>query len=337
MLVAGGRRAWAVLALIIAGVGLLRPTDAVWLALPLFVAALRVPGWRWSAAGIAGGVAAGWGVWVVESFVRFGDPGTRLEAVQSLGGGSGLHFVLPRYLATVDGRESCPPTTADCGVVGVAAMLWWAGGLALAGAGLWAARGEARRALLVCVGTVVVFGGAYFVLTDLAVPRYLLPVFALLSLPAGVGLTAIVRGARRWRAGWVLAAGVTVAVLVHTGLQVAKADRVADRAEVALSWPEEAADALAVRGVGGNCAVLGRFAPQIAFLRRCRGADMRDGLGDRDASAALTAANVGRLQDQGLRVALAVDERPDLPGHWQRVPVAATGPRLYLAPASGRP
>ncbi|TDC59232.1 hypothetical protein E1200_32355, partial [Actinomadura sp. GC306] len=57
VLVAGGRRAWAVLALIIAGVGVLRPTDAVWLALPLFAAALWVPRWRWSAAGIAAGVA----------------------------------------------------------------------------------------------------------------------------------------------------------------------------------------------------------------------------------------------------------------------------------------
>ncbi|WP_207928857.1 hypothetical protein, partial [Actinomadura sp. 6K520] len=277
------------------------------------------------------------GVWLAESFVRFGDPAARLEAIQSLNGGMGLHFVLPRYLATLNGRESCPPTTVDCGAVGSATVLWWAGGLALAGAGLWAARGEARRALLVCIGTAAVFGGAYFVLTDLAVPRYLLPVFALMSLPAGVGLTAILRGARRWRAGWVLAAGVTAAVLVHAGLQAARAGRVADRAEAALTWPEEAAGALAVRGVGGDCAVLGRFAPQIAFLRRCQGADMRDGLGERDASAALTAANVESLQSRGLRVALVIDDRPDLPGHWRPVPVAGTGPRLYLSPVPGRP
>ncbi|WP_207933655.1 hypothetical protein, partial [Actinomadura sp. GC306] len=202
--------------------------------------------------------------------------------------------------------------------------------------GLWAARGEARRALLVCVGTAAVFGGAYFVLTDLAVPRYLLPMFALLSLPAGVGLTAILRAAWRRRAGRVLAAGVVAVVLLHTGSQAAKAGRVAERAEIALSWPEEAAGALAARGVDGDCVVLGRFAPQIAFLRRCRGADMRDGLGDRDASAAVTEANVGRLRDRGLRVVLAVDDPPDVPGRWSRVPVPGTGPLLYLSQAPAR-
>ncbi|WP_433466365.1 hypothetical protein [Spirillospora sp. CA-128828] len=337
VLVVGGRRAWVPLLLIITGVGLLRPTDALWLALPLFAAAVVVPGWRWSAAGIAGGVAAGWGVWLVESFVRFGDPITRLRAIQSVNGASGLRFVLPRYLATLDGRESCPPTTVDCGTVGFATALWCAGGLALVGAGLWATRGEARRALLVSAATAVVFGGAYVVLSDLAVPRYLLPVFALLSLPAGAGLTAILRAARRRRAGQILAAAVLATALVHTGLQVAEADRASHRAKLALSWPVQAADALAARGVGGECAVLGGFAPQIAFLRRCHAPDMRDGFGARDASAAITAANVERLRTRGLRVALVTSRRPALPGPWQAVTVVGDGPRLYLSPSPARP
>jgi hypothetical protein len=335
VLAAGGRRAWAPLLLIITGVGLLRPTDALWLAPPLVAAAIVVPGRRWSAAGIAGGVAAGWGVWLVESFARFGDPIARSRAIRWVSGEGGLHFVLPRYLATLDGRESCPPTTVDCGTVGFATALWCAGGLALTVAGLWTARGEARRALVVCTATAVVIGGAYVVLSGLAVPRYLLPVFALLSLPAGAGVTAIVRAARRRRP--VLAAAVAAAVLVHTGLQVAEANRVTHRAESALSWPVAASDALAARGVDGDCAVLGRFAPQIAYLRRCRAADMRDGLGERDASARLTAANIERLRTLGLRIALVTTGRPTAPGPWHPITVPGAGPGLYLSAAPAHP
>jgi hypothetical protein len=337
VLVAGGRRAWIPLLLIITGVGLLRPTDALWLAAPLFAAAILVRGWRRSAAGIAAGVAAGWGAWLVESFVRFGGPGERLRAIQWVTGEGGLHFVLPRYLATLNGRESCPPSTMDCGAIGFATALWCAGGLALAGAGLWAARGEARRALLVCTATAVVFGGVYVISSDLVVPRYLLPVFALLSLPAAAGLTALVRAARRRRAGWIAAAAVAATALVHSGLQVAEAHRVAHRAGLALAWPVDAADALAARGVGGDCAVFGGFAPQIAYLLRCRAADMRDGLGARDASALATAANIGRLRSRGLRVVLVARRRPALPGPWQAVTVARHGPRLYVSPPSPRP
>ncbi|MCQ0009240.1 hypothetical protein [Actinomadura madurae] len=183
VLTAGGRRAWAALLLIVTAIGLLRPTDALWIAAPLLAAALAVPGWRWRAGGIAGGLAGGWGAWLVESLVRFDGPAARLRAIQWVSGEGGLHFVLPRYLATLDGRESCPPTTVDCGQIGVATALWCAGGLALAAAGLWTARGAARRALLVAAATAIAVGGAYLVLSELAVPRYLLPAFALLSLP----------------------------------------------------------------------------------------------------------------------------------------------------------
>ncbi|MEO3822704.1 hypothetical protein [Actinomadura sp. B10D3] len=337
VLAAGGRRAWAPLLLIVAGIGLLRPTDALWIAAPLFAAALVVPGWRWRAIGIAGGLAGGWGAWLVESFVRFDGPAARLRAIRWVSGEGGLHFVLPRYLATLTGRESCPPTTVDCGPIGVAAALWCAGGLALVVAGVWTARGEARRALLVATATAITVGGAYLVLSELAVPRYLLPAFALLSLPAGAGLVVIVRAARRGRTNLVLAGAVIAAALVHTGLQIAEANRASHRADVALAWPVEASDALAARGVDGDCAVLGRFAPQIAYLRRCRAADMRDGLGERDASARLTPANVERLRARGLRVALVVASRPTFPGQWNAVPVPGTGPRLYLSGPPAHP
>lgn len=58
--------------------------------------------------------------------------------------------------------------------------------------------GSALIAPSLLAATATVFGGAYLVLSELAVPRYLLPAFALLSLPAGAGLTAIPRaGAAR--------------------------------------------------------------------------------------------------------------------------------------------
>ncbi|MEU5881546.1 hypothetical protein [Spirillospora sp. NPDC047279] len=321
------------LALVVAALTLLRPTDAVTIALVLLVAALVLRRTR-TAASICLGLAAGGLWWVIEAYARFGGPATRLRAISSVNQTEGLHFELLRYWATVSGgKETCLPSTAGCGPISPAAVLWWAGGAALVVLGLVMTRH--RRPVALCAITAAFSGAAYLVLSDWAVPRYLLPVFALLSVPAAEGLMALVRSGRP--AVRVLAWAAAFAAFLHVDFQLVMAKRAADQATAALTPAVRAAGALRRDGVDGHCAVIGRYAPQIAFDRACHAADMRDGVPPRDAHNDLTTANVERLRRRGLRVVIAAspaDVRSGAPvAAWRELPVPGSPDlRLYLSP-----
>lgn len=320
-----GRRTWAGLLVVFAGLSLLRPTDAVWIALPLLAALLVVPAWRHRAtvAAILAGMAVGGLVWVVEAYARFGDPFVRLAAVGSVNDvKGGLRFSLVRHLEALSGKESCLPSAVTCGPITFPSLLWWLGGLALVVAGLAIAR--SRKALMLCVATAAVAGFPYVVLSDWGVPRYLMPVYALLAVPAAAGLVRA--------KGWV-AVGLGLALVAHVGFQVVAADRAVSDSRRALGWPVKAAEALGEHGINGDCVVLGKFAPQIAFLRHCQAADMHDGLGPRDSSGAITAANIARLTAEGLRI-VAITARPlAILDTWEVLEIPQSrGPRLYVSP-----
>jgi hypothetical protein len=253
--------------------------------------------------------------------------------MQKVNTASGLHFVLLRYLETMNGRESCNPSVADCGPVTYFALLWWVGGLALILVGLFAARRAAyRNAFVLCVVTAAVLAAGYIFLSAWAVPRYLLPAFALLAIPAAEGVVALTRGFRR-PLGALVAVATAAALLVYGGLQVSAAYRAKDSTHRYLDWSVAVSDALAKRGITGDCAVLGAFGPQIAYLRHCRAADMHDGLGKRDKSGNVSATNVLRLRSQGLRVIVVRSRPPATPGvtWWQLNEIAPNGRnRVYL-------
>lgn len=331
-----GRRAWAGLFVAFTAMALVRPTDSAWVAVPVVAAMLLVPAWRRPArvTGVVAGLAVGAAAWVAEAYARFADPVTRLDAISTVNGAGGLHFTLLRYLETMSGVETCLPTTTVCGPVTTTSLLWWIGGLLLAAAGLVAAwRTRYRPALVLCVATATVFGAAYIVMSNWAVPRYLLPVFALLAIPAAEGVIALGRlvidGRRRTVAA--CAAVALAGVPVSAGLQLAEAHRAAAATRAGLHWIITASDVLAERGVTGHCAVLGRQAPSVAYMRHCRAADMHDGLGARDASADVSAANVRRLRDQGLTVVLIWPTPPPTPGvTWRRYHIGG-GQHMYVA------
>jgi hypothetical protein len=321
-----GRSSWIGLFVTFAGLTLIRPTDAAWIAFLLLAAMVLVRAWRSPAnlAGAVAGIVVGGAAWVIEAYARFGGPFTRLTAMQQVNDASGLHFVLLRYLATMNGRESCNPAVVDCGPVTFFSLLWWVGGLLLVAAGLVAAwRTDRRPALVLCVVTAAAVGAAYLFLSAWAVPRYLMPAFALLAVPAAEGVIGLIRAAYdRRRPLAVIAAVVTVAgLVVDTGFQATAAERAKRATHDYLDWSVGVSNALAERGVTGRCAVLGTFAPQIAYLRHCLAADMHDGLGDRDASGDVTTANVLRLQNRGLRVIVVAHRPPATPGvGWWRPP-----------------
>ncbi|HEX6469451.1 MAG TPA: hypothetical protein VF069_10175 [Streptosporangiaceae bacterium] len=193
------RRALAGVAAGLALAALARPGDAFWVALPLLAVALGVRSRRRPAliGAIVAGLVAGGGPWVVEAFVRFGGPLQRLRETGRVEGGMGWRPAgLAMELHAVNGPSLCRPCTP--GIGNVALSVWWLALPAVVAAGVWmAARaGEVARAALPAVCGVCV-AVPYLFMVGYAAPRFLIPAYALFSLPAAELPVAIVHAASK--------------------------------------------------------------------------------------------------------------------------------------------
>ena len=180
----------------VAFVTLVRPGDAVYLAAPLAVASIVV--WRrWRAvAVIAAGLLAGGGEWVAEAYARFGGIGARLRAAGAEQGGFGLHFALPDELRALNGPTLCRPCTV--GVRYPELDLWWFLLPVLVALAMLAARhaaGPGLASVILPVACGLCVAAQYLFMIDYAAPRFLLPAYALLAVPAADGLAFLVTGA----------------------------------------------------------------------------------------------------------------------------------------------
>jgi len=152
---------------------------------------------RWAPAGvIVGGLLAGGAEWVVEAYLRFGGIGSRLHAAAAEQGGFGLHFALPDELRALNGPTLCRPCTI--GFRSPELDLWWFVLPVLVAVGLVAARraGQLTSALL-ATGCGLCLAAQYLFMIDYAAPRFLLPAYALLAIPAADGLAFAITAAGR--------------------------------------------------------------------------------------------------------------------------------------------
>jgi len=204
----GGSKALAGLAASVAFVTLVRPGDALYLAAPLLAAAVILRRW-WPAAAVAGGLLAGGAEWVIEAYARFGGVARRLRAAGAEQGGFGLHFTLPDELRALNGPTLCRPRTI--GLRYPELDLWWFLLPALVTLGVLAARWVAPSrprgpgqpdagapgmsplgsALLPAVCGLCM-AAQYLFMINYAAPRFLLPAYALLAIPAADGLAFLV-------------------------------------------------------------------------------------------------------------------------------------------------
>lgn len=251
---------------------LLRPTDALATAAPLIVAAGFVRSWRWLRPLVATltGLAVGWLAWIVEAYVRFSGPLTRLRDGAEINEG-GLTWSLPKYLDALDGpRLLCRPPSACEGVALISAAWWFALPL-LAAAGLYAAyKHRWSSAAIVTASGAVTLALPYMVLFDYAAPRFLLPSYALLALLVAAGLMMFVELARGYARG---VAGVLIGVLV-VGHVTVQQDVFADANDLVVSTGRShTAQAAMLRddhGVRPPCVLVGEGVIQIAYILKCR-------------------------------------------------------------------
>ncbi len=285
----GSWGSWVGLGASVAFVTLVRPGDAVYLAAPLVLAAIGV--WRsWPrAAVVVGGLVAGGAEWVVEAYARFGGIASRLHAAGAEQGGFGLHFALPDELRALNGPTLCRPCTI--GVRYPELDLWWFLLPVLVGLAVLAARprgpggsggmtspqsggsrGSSPRASTVLPAVCgLCVAAQYLFMINYAAPRFLLPAYALLAVPAADGLAFLITGL-----GPELRPAMTAAVTCFLVVQLLGQHFVLDH-EVGgtVTFHDDytrIASALAARGVRPPCLISGVQYIPIAFDAGCASA-----------------------------------------------------------------
>ncbi|MET9777286.1 hypothetical protein ABZ023_23955 [Streptomyces sp. NPDC006367] len=259
----------AVLWGVVAGAALMawmRPTDAVWVTLPLLLLALARRHLRLLLA-LAGGLAAGGVEWVIEAYAWYGGLGERLAEASRVQGGLGLQFAVDDQLRSLGGRALCRPCTGSIPPPPV--TLWW---LLLPVLALLAlavavrARRTARTLVpLACAATAAL---PYLFMIGYAAPRFLQPAYALLAVPVADALWHLARTPRgRWRP--VGAPLVALALAGHLAVQLVVLVYLVDRtAESREDWARTA-DALHRLGVRPPCLLTGHEAIPIGYYTGC--------------------------------------------------------------------
>ena len=200
-----------------AAVGLIRPADAVFLALALLVYLLVARGPRTLRALVALGIGslAALVPWVIQSYVLFGGVVERLETLSRLSE-TRLRSNILDYLRLLDGPQLGPdPNPADpvlVIVVGVTLLL------AVGGAVLAIRRKEQSMVLASVAGATLAVLPLF--LYGFTAPRFLIPSLVLLALPVA-GLLVLA-----WDQDVILRAVVMVFAVVFVGSQVVTLDSV---------------------------------------------------------------------------------------------------------------
>ena len=308
----------------------MRPTDAVWVTLPLLALVLCVRPRRHLRllTALVTGLAAGATEWIVEAYVDYGGVGARLAAGSRIQGGLGLHNAVADQLRSLGGRALCRPCTGA--IASPPVIAWWFVLPLLAAAALVIAvrarRTTATLLPLACAATAAV---PYLFLIGYAAPRFLLPAYALLAIPVADALARLVTApSGRWRT--VAVTLVAVGIAGHLAVQFAVLERAVSRTTADHRvWGRTAAD-LRRLGVHPPCLVTGAESVPVAFAAGC--ASAHTGGHDANTTPAELARTARRMPVVVLTTHLVPP--PSYARTWQ--PHRLTGGYAYLAPDAVR-
>ncbi len=255
------RGTYAGLAAAMALVCLMRPSDGMWLALPLAVAALatKEPG---RLLPLAVGTGLGLSPWVMEAHLRYGGLAARLHRAGEIQGGFSCQFAFGAQLRALTGRTLCRPCS-DVAWAHPETALWWFALPVAVSVGITVGRGR-RRPLVLASATAVVVSAPYLFLIGYAAPRFLLPAYALLSLPAA---QALVYAAQTWRRP--ATAVLALALAGHLTVQYAVLAGAATRHREVREAYKRTAGELRRHGIRPPCTVSGHEAVRVAYALGC--------------------------------------------------------------------
>ncbi|MFJ7342592.1 hypothetical protein ACIQU3_20145 [Streptomyces sp. NPDC101110] len=244
----------------------MRPTDAVYVAVPLLVLALVRRSPRLLLV-LAAGLAAGAVPWVIEAYLDHGGPVARLAEASRIQGGLGWQIAVDDQLRSLGGRALCRPCTGS--MPSPLVTVWWFALPVLAGLALVVAararRPERTLVPLACATTAAV---PYLFMIGYAAPRFLQPAYALLAIPVADALWHL---ARRPGGAWrpVAAPLVALALAGHLAAQLAVLDGAVSRnTDSRRDWARTA-DTLHRLGVRPPCLLTGHEAIPLAYYTGC--------------------------------------------------------------------
>jgi hypothetical protein len=297
----------------VAFAALVRPSDAIFLSVPMAVAVLAVPAWRrWPLlAAVIGGLAAGGAEWVVEAYLRFGGPLARLHAAGKEQGGIGLHFAVWDELRALNGPTLCRPCVV--GWRDPVISVWWLALPLLVAVGLVAARRAGRlSSAVLATATGAALAVEYLFLINYAAPRFLLPAYALLSIPVADCLSWLVSTGVRAELRAPTRAAVAFCLVAQLVVQHLVLDHEASGTVVFHDDYTRIVADLGRLGVHPPCLIKGEQFIPIAFYARCA-----------------SASSVTAVLDGRVHASFAVLERPGV-----RPPRYARGWRLHRLPGT---
>ncbi|WP_324803442.1 hypothetical protein [Stackebrandtia sp.] len=321
------RRAPVAMAGCVAAATLVRFSDGVWLAAALVVAAVLVRAWRRPipVVAVVVGLALGSAQWVVEAYVRWGGVTGRLVASGSAEGGMWPHWNVGNAWRGLSGPLLCRPCTSAPPPVGH--TLWWLALPPLAvAASVVAVRVRKPAATLLPVACATALAVPYLLLLNYSAPRFLLPAYALLSLPLATLAIRVVRSVRTDTARTIAVAGLVTLFAAHLSTQYADLRDNLLGTEANTARYATVADALHRLGLRAPCLVTGTKAPPIAYYAGCASADVSGN--NRD----ITVAAVERRAADEPTAALAktADGPPPYARTWTATRIAGTGLTAYM-------
>lgn len=247
----------------------MRPTDAVWVTLPLLALIVVVHRWRLLVVLLAG-LASGAAEWVIEAYVSYGGLTQRLHEASAIEGGLGWNVAVVDQLRSLGGRALCRP--CNVAMPNPAVDVWWLVLPILAVVGLVVAvRARRTAATLVPLACAATAAFPYLFMIGYAAPRFLLPAYALVSIPVADGLVHLVtRPSGAWRR--VAVTLLAVGLAGHLAIQLAVLERTVSRTNAQhRDWSRTAAE-LHRLGVRKPCLLTGRDAIPVAFYTGCASA-----------------------------------------------------------------
>ncbi|MEV5528505.1 hypothetical protein [Streptomyces prunicolor] len=259
----------------------MRPTDAVWVTLPLLVLAVAVRRRRLLVVLLAG-LASGAVEWVIEAYVSYGGLTERLHEASAIEGGLGWNVAVLDQLRSLGGRALCRPCTAE--MPNPVVDVWWLMLPVLAIVGLVVAvRARRTATTLVPLACAATAAFPYLFMIGYAAPRFLLPAYALVAIPVADALIHLVtRPTGAWRRAAVTLLAIGLAG--HLAIQLAVLERTVSRTNTQhRDWSRTAAE-LHRLGVRKPCLLTGQDAIPIAFYAGCASA----AIGGHNANTSLT-------------------------------------------------
>jgi hypothetical protein len=308
---------------------LMRPGDAFWIVLPLPIAAVLVRRWRRPALIVAvfAGLALGAAQWIIEAYLRYGGPMARLSRSSAIEGGIAWH---PRGLLyelyAVNGPLECRP--CQVGVQSPGLSLWWpAVPLLVAGGLLLAARARALGPVAIAAVCGVSAAVPYLLLLGYAAPRFLLPAYALLALPAAEFLARLPETVSRFRRP--LTGLIIVAVLAQIGSQTVMLSQQVRDNDAQRQMYVRGAMALKRLGMHRPCLLSGPRAVPVALYIGC---------GTGDSGGILASMTPARLLETSRREPTGIlspgSRPPRYAASWIAHPLSGLGRHwvVYLPP-----